>query len=54
MGTNFSIIEYLRDNKWSSDVQDMMIEFIDGVLKDDPRRETTLSRALLSRIGPER
>jgi len=50
----FNIIEYLKDNKWSSDVQDAMIEFIEDALKDDHIREKALARALLSRIGPER
>ncbi len=44
--SDVDVIQHLRDNKWSGVVQDVMIDFINVVLKDEGR-EFLLLKLLL-------
>ena len=48
--SDFKVIDHLRENKWSGAVQDVMIDFINIVLKDE-KQELLLLR-LLTEASP--
>lgn len=52
MTEEFDAIMFLKENRWSSDVQDIMIAFISDTIQKHPHTEVELYKALLEVSAP--